>query len=248
MMNKVLVPLARRGEVTPLFIDYGLRSTYLKKLTKYGLAPVLVSPETPEDIVRMFYDECSGVMLMGGTDIEPKFYGARRGPLTQEPDIFRDKLELFVSHLALKDRKPFLGICRGCQMLNVAAGGSLVQHIEETSIRHRLLDDDPTYSGLMTQSRHDVSVQPDTRTAQILGKNKVSTNSAHHQCADRVGDNLLISGRSEDGTPEILEHVDENYFCFGLQCHPEADEVGPLEPFFERFAKAVESYGKCLKV
>jgi putative glutamine amidotransferase len=243
MMNKVLVPLERSGEVTPLFIDYGLSSAYLKKLTKYGLAPVLVSPETPEDIVRMFYDECSGVMLMGGDDIEPKFYGAQRGPLTEEPDIFRDKLELFVSHLALKDRKPLIGICRGCQMLNVAAGGSLVQHIEETSIRHRLLDEDPTYSGLMTQDRHDVIVEPNSRVARILSQTKVSANSAHHQCVDKVGTGLVISGRTADGIPEIIEHTDESYFCFGLQCHPEADEAGPFEPFFEGFAKAVASYG-----
>jgi putative glutamine amidotransferase len=242
MIKKVLVPLARRGEITPLFIDYGLRSTYLKKLAKYGLAPVLVSPETPQDMVQMFYDECSGVMLMGGTDIDPKFYGAEREPLTEDPDLFRDELELFVSKQSLKDRKPLLGICRGCQMLNVAAGGSLVQHIDETSVRHRLLDEDPTYSGLLTQGRHDIIIEPTSRVARILSNLQISTNSAHHQCADRLGKDLIVSAKSVDGIPEILEHIDSTYFCFGLQCHPEADEMGPLEPFFIEFAKAVGAF------
>lgn len=127
-------------------------------------------------------------------------------------------------------------------MLNVAAGGSLVQHINETSIRHRLLDEDPSYSGLLRQSRHEIIIEPNSRAARISPKLQVSTNSAHHQCADKLGKNLIVSAKSIDGIPEIIEHIDATYFCFGLQCHPEADEMGPLEPFFAEFSQAILSY------
>lgn len=238
-MRKVFVPLARRGEVTDLFIDYGLRSTYLRKLTGYGLAPVLVSPETPVDMVLEFYQECGGVLLMGGTDIDPKNYNASRHPLTESPDKPRDELELLVARTALNDKKPILGICRGCQLLNVSAGGSLVQHIEEGSVRHRLLREDPYYDGLLRQSRHDVSLKEGSRIRELLKVAKISTNSAHHQCVENLGKNLIATGFASDGVIEIIEHTDTSYFCFAAQCHPEADQDGPLEPLFQSFSEAV---------
>jgi putative glutamine amidotransferase len=239
MLKRVLVPLAKKGDDTGVYANYGIRSSYLRKLNKYNLAPVLVAPGTPLDVAKMFYSECQGVLLLGGTDIEPKLYGELREPLTQESDEARDELELLIARMALKDKKPLLGICRGCQLLNVAAGGSLVQHIEERGIRHQLQRDDPNYSGIVRQSRHVVSVRPGTRSAGLIATPEVSTNSAHHQCAKRVGAELLVAGTAADGVIEILEHSDPGYFCFGVQCHPELDEDGPFEVFFQKFAEAV---------
>jgi putative glutamine amidotransferase len=238
-MLKVLVPLARRGEVTDLFIDYGLRSTYLHKLTAYGLAPVLVSPETPVDMVTEFYRESRAILLMGGTDIDPKNYYAARHPLTESADRPRDELELMITRMALEDKKPVLGICRGCQLLNVAAGGTLIQHIEEGVVRHRLLREDPTYDGLLRQSRHDVNLKEGSKIRALLNVSTISTNSAHHQCVETLGKNLIATGFAADGIIEVIEHSDPSYFCFAVQCHPEADSEGPLEPLFRAFAEVV---------
>lgn len=235
---RVLVPIDLTTEEARAF---RVRRTYLTKLLRYELTPILVAPGTPMHIVDNLYQECAGVLLIGGVDIDPARYGAERHPLTEESVPERDELELFVTQKALKDKKPILGICRGCQLLNVAAGGTLIQHIESDVVRHKLPKNDETYAAIKRQSNHAVSIVPGSRAALITGKEQVLVNSAHHQAVEQVGKNLIISGTAPDGIVEIVEHQDPSYFCFGLQSHPEAEENGDLEPFFKKFAEAAEA-------
>lgn len=233
---RVLVPLDVTNEEAKAF---RVRSTYLAKLLKYGLTPILVAPGTPMLFVENLYQECGGVLLLGGADIDPARYGAERHPLTEESIPERDELELFVTKQALNDKKPVLGICRGCQLLNVAAGGTLIQHIESDEIRHKLPKDDSSYAAIKRLSNHRVNITSGGRARSILGKDEILVNSAHHQAVERVGNNFIISGTAPDGIVEIIEHQDPNYFCFGLQSHPEVEESGHLEPFFKKFAEII---------
>jgi len=154
-----------------------------------------------------------GLVLMGGTDVNPALYGEERGPETDEPDDARDQLECSLIEEALVRDLPILGICRGLQILNVQHGGSLVQHMEGHQVRT------PENRGLPV---HSVAIEPGTHLAVIAGpKLKWEVNSRHHQAIARVGEGLVISARDpRDGTIEAVERPDKR-FVVAVQWHPE---------------------------
>jgi len=238
----ILVSLSEYDTGATSAIGYGIRSTYVRKLYKYNLEPLFVSSAMPHESVDMFYDNCAGVLFVGGNDVDPALYGAERAPETEKSLPERDALELFILEKVLVDQKPFLGICRGCQVLNVACGGTLIQHIKETSVRHRLASEHNSYKWIVESSPHLVEVAKDSRAFEIMQKAEISTTSAHHQAADKVGHNLVASGKSTDGVIEILEHADRSFFCFGLEGHPEVEDSGDQENFFKVFAEAATKF------
>ena len=159
--------------------------------------------------------------LSGGPDIDTAAYGAeaheRLGPT--EPSL--DQFELAVAREADAAGLPILGICRGCQALNVARGGSLLQHLPEAadgSVDHR-----QTSPGWVVS--HDVSVEPGTRLARVLGAETLSVNSFHHQAVERLGEGLRAVAWAADGTVEAIE-ADGERLVLGVQWHAETlDEV-----------------------
>jgi putative glutamine amidotransferase len=154
----------------------------------------------------------AGLVLMGGTDVNPALYGESPDPQTEEPDDARDALECALIAEALERDLPVLGICRGLQILNVQHGGTLVQHTEG----HRVNTEDKGVPA------HPVEIVPDTRLAVIAGsKLKWYVNSRHHQAVAKVGKGLVISARDpRDGTVEALERPDKR-FVVAVQWHPE---------------------------
>jgi putative glutamine amidotransferase len=214
------------------------RDTYLRKFEQYQLQPLFVSAISGDDVLDQLYSQADGVFLMGGSDVDPVNYGQKPHPETEITEADRDGLELKIIKrvLAAKD-KPLLGICRGCQMLNVASGGTLIQHVADRypTESHSLED----YYQLLTAPKHPLIVDISSKLFDILGSERGEVNSSHHQAVDKTGPDFRVSARSPAGVPEAIEHLDPNYFCLGIQSHPEAEENGFLEPVFEQFRQEI---------
>lgn len=223
------------------------RETYIQKIVDLGLIPIFISALFPQEDIDALYNECSGVLLMGGSDINPELYGAKKNIKTEPGDIRRDLLEINLARRSIADKKPFLGICRGAQVLNVATGGTLIQHLPDLYPTENH-DDSGSYDGMLNpENGHSIILRAGTKAEKIINKPEIRVSSAHHQAADRIGKNLTAAGISLAGVVEILEYADPNYFCFGLQSHPECcnpkeKERGELEKFFLAFAKEAVAY------
>jgi putative glutamine amidotransferase len=183
---------------------------YEDALRTAGAEPVLIRPgeSIPRDI--------SGLLLMGGADINPALYNQTRVRESEMAEDARDELECRLIATFVESDRPVLAICRGMQILNVQHGGSLIQHLE-TSSKHRP-------RGLEDKSAavHKVHLARGTKLARILGEPEgVEVNSRHHQAVDRVGLGLVVSARDpEDGTIEGVERPDKR-FVIAVQWHPE---------------------------
>ena len=177
--------------------------------------------------------DAAGLLLMGGTDVNPKRYGAAPHPETDSPDDERDQVELDLIHAAIERDRPILAICRGLQILNVYHGGTLIQHL--AAIRHDPRKDD------QSGAAHEVRFSPGSRLAQIAGSGSWQVNSRHHQAVAQIGDVLDVSARdSEDGVVEGLERRDKR-FVVAVQWHPEDQIVRHPEQLrlFQSFADAL---------
>jgi putative glutamine amidotransferase len=202
-----------QGEPPQHEMALGLK--YLKALELAGALPVVVPPMSA-DLVDPLLDRFDGVCLSGGPDLDPKAYGERRhastGPVESELDVF----ELALARAADARRMPILAICRGMQLLNVARGGSLHQHLPDVNgvaINHRQTEAN-------VRLTHWVSLDASTRLADTLARRRVKVNSFHHQGVARLGNGLVVTGRASDGTVESIEAVDRD-FVIGVQWHAE---------------------------
>jgi putative glutamine amidotransferase len=178
----------------------------------------------------------SGLMLMGGTDVNPARYGEQPYPETEEPDDERDRREAALIAEALERDLPILAICRGMQILNVQHGGTLLQRFE-TVQRHRELPKDKSLNA------HSIEIMPGRELARIAGPElRREVNSRHHQSIARVGEGLVVSARDpRDGVIEAIERADRR-FVVGVQWHPEnqiAVKDGIARRLFDAFSAAL---------
>jgi len=181
-------------------------------LRQVGIDPVRISPDTPRAL-----DSLDGLVLTGGTDINPAKYGQAREPQTEDPDDPRDELEIQLLQQALDKDLPILAICRGMQLFNVAHGGTLVQHLPSADLHSQKL---PNAEPGKHSPHHEVRVPSSTHLAAIVGSGTHAVNSRHHQAVDRVGDGLVVSAISSDGVIEAVERPDKP-FAIAVQWHPE---------------------------
>lgn len=187
-------------------------------VARAGGLPLLLPPddalaERPDDAL----DVLDGLLLAGGSDIDPLTYGAPPHPSVPETHPARDRFELALTHRALERELPVLGICRGMELLNVATGGTLVADLPEVlgSARHR---EEP---GVF--SEHEVRLDPGSLAARAVGGERTSVRSHHHQAADELGEGIVASGWSvEDEIVEAIE-VPGAGFALGVLWHPEID-------------------------
>ena len=193
---------------------YGVPEGYVDALRRAGGIPTLVLPGDPRSPAELL-ERFDGLLLVGGGDVEPTRYGQE--PHAElyglEPD--RDELEIALLHEADRRGLPALCVCRGMQVMNVAFGGTLIQH----------LPDDPTYQPHGTPSGedgllHEVRLEPGSRVARATGAETLICSSHHHQGVDRLGERLLATGRSPDGLVEAIEREGEGWMV-GVQWHPE---------------------------
>lgn len=199
--------------------------SYIRAVADAGGRPVLVPPI--EEALDDYVEVLDGLVASGGADIDPALYGAERHPRTDPLNPDRDEFELGLLKRAMDRGVPVLGICRGMQMMNVAKGGDLIQH----------LDDHTDGAGHVKSpgefSSHSVTVSPGSRLGTIVGE-RTTARSHHHQAPNKVGKGLTKVAWSEDAVTEGLEAPDDP-FTIGVLWHPEEEGVGPL------FAALVEA-------
>jgi putative glutamine amidotransferase len=169
-------------------------------------------------------DLIDGLLLAGGADMDPSTYGAEPHPETVGTVPERDAFELALVARAIERDLPFLGICRGMQVMNVARGGTLNQHLPE-DYGH---EDHRRALGTFDNADHDVRLAKGSLAARVAREEVHGTKSHHHQGVERIGDGLEVTGWATiDELPEAIE-VPGNRFALGVQWHPEADETSPL--------------------
>jgi len=193
---------------------FSLRPEYVRAVEKAGGIALLLAPGTPVDAVL---ERVDGVLLSGGSDIDPAIYGEAPHPTSQWKRE-RDDFELALTRGALKRDVPLLAICRGQQVLNVAAGGTLVQDIPTQQPQAG-----PHYPKDVERWHiaHDVELLPGTRLREIIGQDVLPVNSFHHQAVKDVAPGLRLAARGRDGVVEAIESGTHR-FVVGVQWHPEA--------------------------
>ncbi len=205
------------------------QSKYMESLARAGAGMHWVELSDPEQAVQDALT-CDGLLLPGGGDMDPKFYGQARIPACGEPNLLRDAAEPLLLRAFLAADKPVLGICRGIQVMNAALGGDLYQDIKP--FEHLPHNDH-------WAKVHTVTVRRGTLLSRILGQDTVLVNSQHHQAVDRVAPGFTLAALSEDGIVEAIEKPDAR-FCLGVQWHPEwlSDADPAMQGLFDAFVNA----------
>ena len=205
------------------------QSKYIESLARAGAGMRWVELNDPEQAVQDALT-CDGLLLPGGGDMDPKFYGQARIPACGEPTLLRDAAEPLLLRAFLAADKPVLGICRGIQVMNAVLGGDLYQDIKP--FEHLPHNDH-------WAKVHTVTVRRGTLLSRILGQDTVLVNSQHHQAVDRVAPGFTLAALSEDGIVEAIEKPDAR-FCLGVQWHPEwlSDADPAMQGLFDAFVNA----------
>jgi gamma-glutamyl-gamma-aminobutyrate hydrolase PuuD len=189
-------------------------AAYVRAVQLAGGRPLLVPPSL--DAIEETVDGLDGLVFSGGSDLDPELYGQEPHPETNGIVPERDQAEIALLRAALERDMPVLAICRGSQVLNVALGGDLVQHLPE------VIGDEKHKHTPGQFADHDVDVVADTVLHDVLGDH-APVKSHHHQGYGRLGEGLREAARAEDGTIEALEDPDRR-FALGVLWHPEAGE------------------------
>ncbi len=184
--------------------------------------------------LREAADKVDGMLFSGGKDVSPRFYGEEAVPEAGPFCLERDELELLLFEILRAKKKPMLGICRGQQIVNVAAGGTLYQHVPAVfGKNHQQGSDDPPFV-------HEISIVPGTKTHKMFGETHIMVDSYHHQSVKDVAEGFIVTARSPEGVVEAIEStVDDFIVC--LQWHPEKTlglDEHSMKPFYE-FKKAI---------
>ena len=190
-----------------------MQTKYTAALRRAGAKAVWVRSEDPDAALAQIL-ECDGLLLSGGEDVDPAFYGQPPTEKCGEIARYRDEAEMKILKAFLATGKPIFGVCRGCQLLNVYFGGTLHQDILD--IAHCCHDD----FRHKNKGNHTVTVRRDTRLREILGSEQVRVNSLHHQAVDTPAPGMVVGAVSEDGINEAIE-LPGHRFCMAVQWHPE---------------------------
>jgi putative glutamine amidotransferase len=211
---------------------------YITAIQAAGGLAVMIAPdpgliEEPDEML----DRIDGLILAGGADIDPASYGAEAHPKTRGPVPERDRVEIALARRAIERDMPVLGICRGMQLINVALGGTLRQHLPDLVGN----DDHRRNPGSFENSEHDVRLQAGSLAERAAGEELHGTKSHHHQGVDEIGEGLVVTGYSAlDELPEALE-APAHRFVLGVQWHPEADEESQVIGALVEQARAYRS-------
>ena len=231
--------VCHRGEVPPpgKILSDSISTTYTTAIIKAGALPFLIPLDFPLEDLAEVRGLCDGLLLTGGGDVETARYGGKEHPSVDGVWPIRDELESRLANLAYDSGWPVFGICRGVQIMNVAAGGKLYSDIPDQVPNVRFVHQQPSGTA-RDHIVHMVNVQPDTLLYRILGKESVAVNSFHHQAVSVPGERFRINAFSEDGIPEGIE-IPGHPFALGVQWHPECmQQYDDHMKLFRAFADA----------
>lgn len=220
-----------------------LYENYTDALVDLGAIPLVIPmiPIESKDVLFDLMDGCDGFLFTGGIDIDPCRYGEERWEACNVFSQKRDEFELLAMSYALGLDKPILGICRGCQLINVALGGTLCQDIptaHPSALKH-------TSDSRLDPAVHEIIIPELSPLYKLSDSPRVKINSFHHQCVDKLGHELKILATSVDGIPEGV-YLDGDRFIIGVQWHPERSyKTSPLDAaVFSAFISAAEKRSK----
>ena len=214
-----------------------LMQSYVNAVMQAGGVPVLIPSLIAEDSWDALYARLDGILFSGGGDIGLEYSPGDSHPRIDDVDLARDSIELKMVQVAASDGKPFLGICRGCQVMNVALGGTLYTHIPD-QLPNAL---DHSYPGNMrTVLVHEIKIEEGTRIAEIFGEPIIKVNSLHHQGLKDIPSSVRVAGHSPDGLVEAIE-LPEHPFGLAVQWHPEwLTDQESTRNLFRNFVQAAE--------
>lgn len=193
-----------------------LPDVYIRAVTDAGGTVVVLPPQAVDDYsATRILESIDGLVVAGGADVDPRRYGQRPHAKTGAPREDRDAFEDALIRAAIDVDLPFLGICRGAQMLNVVLGGDLIQHVPD------VVGSDHYQLGAARFNTVEVEVDPGTRIAEVYGGDlRAQASLYHHQAIGRLAEGLVVTSRTEDGIIEAVEKPDAS-FCLAVQWHPE---------------------------
>jgi putative glutamine amidotransferase len=219
-------------------VVHGATETYLKALARAGAHPVLLPLGLPEAALTALLARLDGILFTGGGDVHPQRYGSRLIPEVNSIDEDRDRVEIHLLQETVARQTPFLGICRGLQVINVALGGTLYEDIpaqHPDAIKHDYF----TEAGWpRDHAAHAVDLEPGSRIAALLEMRSLTVNSLHHQGVRELAPGLLAAAYAPDGVLEAFE-LPTQPFGLAVQWHPECLPDDPTQcRLFEAFVRS----------
>lgn len=212
---------------------------YYQAIEKSGGLPILLPP-MPKDDLLVLLAKLDGLVLIGGADYPPDVYGDKIESKTRVMAQARADFDLMLAKTALTDsRMPILGICAGCQLLNITQGGSLVQDIPSKFPQSKVVHGGP-YDGKSGPRMHEVSFVKDSLLGKLYANAPLPVPTSHHQCLNNVGTGLKVVATTADGLPEAIEK-EGTRFIVGVQWHPERDYENNKALFAEFMKNASEN-------
>lgn len=210
-----------------------VQHTYIRAVIQAGGIPILIPAILPSDDLNDLYNRLQGILFSGGGDISLKYFAGVQHPSIHQVDEARDVTEISLLRQSVENQKPFLAICRGIQVMNVAMGGTLHTHIPD-QVSNSLKHDNEEFKIIA----HPVNIAEDSKMAEIFGETLLHVNSLHHQGIKDLASNLRIVGHAPDGVVEAVEIADHPY-AIGVQWHPEwLTDQPAMQKLFKSFVDA----------
>lgn len=219
----------------------GVNSAYVQSLVAAGAIPLILPPAIGAAHAMGAVESIDALLLSGGEDLDPAWYGAATSPDLGDVDRERDLFELALFAAARQRGMPILGICRGIQLINVALGGTLWQHLpgeRPSAVDHDRRD-------ARSARTHGISLEAGSRAAGVLGRTAMDVNSFHHQGIRELAPPLRASGWADDGLVEAVEGPATEPWLLAVQWHPEemlGDTAAPERGLFRALVEAVPAY------
>ncbi|MCA9057176.1 MAG: gamma-glutamyl-gamma-aminobutyrate hydrolase family protein [Planctomycetaceae bacterium] len=213
---------------------------YYDSVTAAGGLPLLIPPFVNDSDISQMLDQVTGVILSGcNLDLDPLRMKMHSHPAVKTMPVRREDFERRIAEMAIERRMPILAVGAGMQLVNVLCGGTLFQHIPEDlprALHHR--------EAVENNLRHVLEIVPGTRLDAIYGPGEVRVNSHHHQRIRDLAGRFRVSATCPDGVVEAFESIDEEWYCLGVQWHPESNTASALDiQIFESFIDAAGRYG-----
>lgn len=223
-----------------------LNAGYIDAILAGGGLPVLLPPLRKDNLgeIEPLLRAVSGIILTGGADMDPRRNGQAPTAAVNPMAVRREDADRYLLARIFERRIPVLGIGLGMQQLNVFAGGTLHLHLPVDNPKAM-----PHFDQTGAPHRHMVLIEANTRLDEIYGSQELRVNSMHHQAVNQLGKKMRVAAKSPDGVIEAIEATDPNWFCVGVQWHPEADTASALDgQIFECFIQAATRVSEALEL